>query len=133
VSTFDLTRSLSALTNTSTPSNHRVNLLTVTFEIGELEYEVSCSSFSPPTKGSRDEPPDGGECYPSPFVRVLKDGQDHDVVTYDTFLLMFAVDRRASLAKADERACDALMERTLEELEDRYDDSYDPDSDRDDR
>jgi hypothetical protein len=92
------------------------------------ECEVHTDSFTPGSPGSYWEPPDGPEWSPKPFVDVTfynEDGQKvhEDVVTWDTFIIDYAVEHGLTLAKADEAVEAAMIEEAFEHLEEAYDDS----------
>ncbi len=103
---------------------------TLLVEIGDREFEISCADFSPPTRGTWDDPPDGGDCCVAPFVKVTYNGDDEQVVTYDSFIIDYAIDRKLTVKVADENITSYLHQIVLEEFMERLNDG--PDYDRDD-
>lgn len=101
---------------------------TLTIELdNEQEYEITCAYFSPPVASSWHDPGDGGECNPGPFVKNIT---TNEVITYDTFLMDYAIESKLTLDKADQRITDMLFEAVLEEYSERLNDG--PEYDRDD-
>lgn len=99
---------------------------TALFEINEKEYEVEVATFQRPIAPKGWDPGAGGEVEPAPIVRVL--GQpDDDFVTFDTFLIDYALAEGLTLVQADLKVTDALFEAAYE-----YDDGiHEPDYDDD--
>lgn len=101
----------------------------VTYEIGEHEYEVTATGFVPPTPATRDEPGDGGEVYPSPVVQVLKDGKYVSTVTLETLLLLLALEHGQTITVVTRQLEDKLHEACLEHYCDSFDEGPDQDDD----
>jgi hypothetical protein len=62
-------------------------LPTIHFEIGELEYSIRVTRYSPPTRDTHDEPGDTGECELAPFATISVNGVDVGEVPYSVLLL----------------------------------------------
>jgi hypothetical protein len=110
-----------------------------TFELmnPHRECEVTTDDFQPGSPGSYWEPPDGPEWSPQNIVAVTfyheVTGQKvlEDYVTWETFLLDYAVEHKLTLSKADDAIMDAMVEVEYENLDDGCGpEDYDDDADR---
>lgn len=94
------------------------------FEIEDREYEIDTDSFTRGHAGSYWEPPDGSEWCPMNVVGVTWFSESdeivhEDVVTWETFLLEFAVYHKISLDKAEDKITEAMIEACEEYAADR--------------
>lgn len=76
------------------------------------EYEVRLAAFSPPYRGTYDDPPEDGEAFPSAIVyyQYGENGELEDFTTYESFLMEFATYRRSTLQEAERYVEDKLHE-----------------------
>ncbi len=91
----------------------------VSFVIGKRRYDVNVNSYHPGSPASREDPGDGPEISIANIITV----DDEEVVTYETFLLEFAVFRGMSLEEAENHVTDYATQRTDEYFSDREDDA----------
>lgn len=108
---------------------------TITIEIEDDEYELTVSSHSPPSRGSRDEPPDGGEVDFSPVVwrRTQVGSQRDEEVTFEEFVSRYAGYLGVSIERADRRARDDAMVELGERAADAWEDHLESSDDEDER
>ena len=101
-----------------------MNLPTIHFEIGDLEYSIKVESYSPPTNPTRDDPGDTGECELARFATVSVNGVEVGCVPYSVLLLDLASDTlkgvRAIMSDFDRFIYDRAMDACAEYSEDWY-------------
>jgi len=104
-------------------------IATEQFFVGDRVFTASVEDVEWPTRGSRDEAPDGGAVYPADEVQVeLEDGAT-ETVSYAEFITALANDRGWSLDQARRDAEDALMDAAVAARADRDNDGPDFDDD----
>lgn len=81
----------------------------------EREYEVAYAHFHTATPARGWDPGDGGEIELAPFVTVTGADSGPEVITLDTFMLMYTADTGKTLAEAERMVTDKLYEAACDE------------------